>query len=422
MTSMNPSPKKVVIIGGGFAGLKFLQKLNNTPFSVTLIDKQNHHQFQPLFYQVASAGLEPSSISFPFRKIFQNAKNISIRMATALNIHAEKNYVETDVGNFVYDYLVLATGSKTNFYNNKKLEEHCLSMKTTQDAIKIRNRILTNFEQILNATSQDDIESLYNIVVVGGGPTGVELSGAFAEIKKHIIPKDYPYIDFSRLKIILLESNHHTLNNMSNICKINSQKYLKRLGVVVHNDTRVLDYDGCNLILDKGLVIKSKNVIWTAGVMGNVIKGLASESVVKNRFLVNRFSQVQSYTNIFAIGDVALMQTPKYPNGHPQLANVAIHQGINVAMNLLQIHHNKPLKPYEYRDLGTMATIGRHKAVVQLPFLNITGRLAWYIWMFLHLMLILKVKNKLIIFINWTWSYFGNDSSLRLILNNPDKE
>lgn len=408
--------KKIIVIGGGFAGLQFISHLKKNAYEILLIDKLNHHQFQPLFYQVATSQIEPSTISFPLRKIFQDRKDVRIRLAKVQLVNIEKNTIQTNIGPFDYDYLVIASGCKTNYFGNKELKKNVFSLKTTYQAITIRNSILENFERILNENTGDK-EGLYNIVIVGGGPTGVELSGAFAEIKRDILPKDFFRIDFSKLQVILVEGSQNTLNNMSDKAKKASAEYLQKMGVVLKMGVFVKDYDGEVLTLSNGEILKSKNVIWAAGVTGNLIKGLPEEVISSgNRIKVDRYNKVDRTENIFAIGDIALMETPKYPKGHPQVANVAINQGKNLAKNLLAVELHKPLKEYEYNDLGSMATIGRNKAVVDLPFMKFTGYFAWYVWMFLHLMLILSVRNKLIIFINWASNYFTKNSSLRLIL------
>ncbi|MBA3682906.1 MAG: NAD(P)/FAD-dependent oxidoreductase [Bacteroidetes bacterium] len=409
--------QRIIILGGGFAGLHLAKKLNNRSFDVILIDKLNHHQFQPLFYQVATARLEPANISFPFRKIFQRSKNIQIRLAEVTGIVANLNTVKTTAGDYTYDHLVIATGCKTNFFGNEEIRKHAYSMKTTQEAITIRNEILLSFEQFIYA-SEEEKEALLNIVIVGAGPTGVELSGAFSEMKKYILPKDYPNIDFSGLSITLLEGSKNTLNSMSADSQKASREYLEKMGVKIRTETFVINYDGTLVTLNSGETIKSKNVIWAAGVSGNIIEGLTPESIIKNRFVVDRFNKVKNYNNIYAIGDIAYMVTPKYPHGHPQLANVAINQGKNIASNFLAILDQKPLKEYEYKDLGSMATIGTYKAVIDLPALKFKGVLAWFVWMFLHLMLILSVRNKFVTFMNWTWNFLAKDSSLRLIFKN----
>ena len=412
---------KLIVIGGGFAGIQFIQNLKEGLFDVLLIDRLNHYQFQPLFYQVATSQVEPSSISFPLRKIFRNRKDVKIRLTEVISIDTVENIIHTANEEFRYDHLVIAIGCTTNFFGNEEIMKYALSLKTTYQAIKIRNTILENFEKLLSLNEKEN-EGLYNIVIVGGGPTGVELAGAFAEIKRDILPKDYPRIDFSKLQIILLEGSNHTLNNMSDFAKKYSEKCLKSMGVVLKTGIFVKNYDGSNITLNNGEVIKSKSLIWTAGVTGNAIKGLKSEIITKtNRIIVDRINKVNEYENIYAIGDIAYMITPKYPNGHPQVANVAINQGKNLAKNLAAIQNGCKTKDYEYKDLGTMATIGRNKAIVDLPFASFKGYFAWYIWMFLHLMLILSVRSKLIIFINWAWNYFSKNSSLRLILKDEDR-
>ena len=406
---------RVVIIGGGFAGLQLAKTLRKSELKVVLVDKQNHHQFQPLFYQVASGRLEPSSISFPFRKIFQNNKNIDFRMADIIKIIPEENKLMTAYDRTVsYDHLIIATGCKTNFFGNKEMSEHAFSMKTTQESIEIRNKILFSFEKEIFARPEDK-QAWMNIIIVGGGPTGVELSGAFAELKNNVLPKDYHNIDFSKFNIILLEGSKNTLNNMSDASKEASGKYLKELGVIVRTETLLTSYDGNIATLNNGEKIPTKNVIWAAGVTGNIIDDFNKENIVRNRYIVDRFNRVKGFDNIFAIGDIAYMETPKYPQGHPQVANVAINQGKNLAKNFKK-DSKKDWTEYEYIDRGSMATIGKYRAVVDLPKFKFQGFLAWYLWMFLHLMLILSVRNKIAIFFNWMWSYINKDSSLRLII------
>jgi NADH dehydrogenase len=411
---------KVVIIGGGFAGLQLAKTLKKSALKIVLADKQNHHQFQPLFYQVASGRLEPSSISFPFRKIFQKNKNIDFRMTDIIKIIPEENKLMTSYDRTItYDHLVIATGCRTNFFGNKALSEHTFSMKTTQESIDIRNKILFSFEKEIFARPEEK-QAWMNIIIVGGGATGVELSGAFAELKNEVLPKDYHNIDFSKFNIILLEGSKHTLNNMSDESKKASREYLEELGVIVRTETMLSSYDGKIAKLSNGEEIPTKNVIWAAGVTGNIIEGLTQDDIIRNRYIVDRYNKLKSCDNIYALGDVAYMETPKYPNGHPQVANVAINQAKNLGKNILKVLHGKDAKkltPYEYNDLGMMATIGKHKAVVEFPFLKFKGPIAWYVWMFLHLMLILSVRNKLVIFFNWAWSYITKDTSLRIITN-----
>lgn len=412
--------KKIIIAGGGFAGIQLARHLDSNLFDILLIDKLNHHMFQPLFYQVATSQLEPSSISFPLRKIFHDKKNAQIRLAEVLSVNPDTNTVKTSIGDFNYDCLVLATGCKTNYFGNAQIEKNSLALKTTYDAINIRNEILQGFEDLLSA-KEEEKEYLLNIVIVGAGPTGVELAGAFAEIKKNNLPKDFPSLDLKNLKIILLEGASHTLNTMSDLAKNASEKYLSRMGVEIRKNVLVKNYDGKTVLLSNGNVIKSRKVIWTAGITGNLIKGINEDVIFRNdRIKVDRFNLVQGCKNIYAVGDLAYMVTPRYPDGHPQVANVAINQARNLARNLKARCNDRPLKEYEYLNLGTMATVGKNKAVVDLPFMRFKGYVAWFIWMFLHLMLILSVRNKIIIFINWAWSYITRDTSLRLILKDPD--
>ncbi|MBA4258028.1 MAG: FAD-dependent oxidoreductase [Chitinophaga sp.] len=408
--------QKIIVIGGGFAGVQLIKNLDEKLFDILLIDKINHHQFQPLFYQVAASQLEPASISFPLRNIFKYKKNLQIRLAELLFINSSANTIETSIGVFHYDFLVLAVGCTTNFFGNEAIQQHSFTLKTTNDAIEIRNHILQTFEDIISAEEKDKA-ALLNLTIVGAGPTGVELAGAFAEIKKDILPKDYPGINFAQFNINLIEGSKHTLNSMSPLAKAASAKYLEQLGVNIITETFVKNYDGHTLELSNGNTLQSKTVIWAAGVIGNKIIGLPTTAMKPgNRIAVNRTNLVDGCQNIYAIGDIALMETPKYPKGHPQLANVAINQAKNLAKNLQRQTSNILQKEFEYTDLGSMATIGRNKAVVDLPFYNFKGHFAWLVWMFLHLMLILSVRNKLIIFINWVWAYFTKDTSLRLIL------
>jgi NADH dehydrogenase len=411
--------EKIVIIGGGFAGLQLAKTLRKADLKVILVDKQNHHQFQPLFYQVASGRLEPSSISFPFRKVFQDSKTIDFRMADITSIDPNERKIMTSYNRTItYDHLIIASGCRTNFFGNQQMSDNAFSMKTTQDAIEIRNKILFSFEKEIFARPEEK-QAWMNIIIVGAGPTGVELSGAFAELKKNVLPKDYHNIDFSKFNIILLEGSKYTLNNMSEESKLASRKYLEEMTVIVKTETFLVSYDGSVAVLNTGEEIPSKNVIWAAGVKGNIIEGLLEQDIIKNRYIVDRFNKLKSFNNIYALGDVALMVTPKYPNGHPQVANVAINQAKNLGKNILKSLKSETSNPveYEYNDLGMMATIGKHKAVVELPFIKFKGPIAWYVWMFLHLMLILSVRNKIVIFFNWAWSYLTKDTSLRLITN-----
>lgn len=406
--------EKIIIIGGGFAGLQLAKKLNNKNKKVIILDRVNHHMFQPLFYQVACGRIEPSNISFPFRKIFQRSRNTQFRLTEVKEIDTAHNKVITDEAEFSYDKVIIATGCKTNFFGNRDMENRAFGMKNTQEAISIRNHVLMTFEKLILEKSRSD-DGNWNIVIVGSGPTGVELAGAFAEMKKEILPRDYPYMNFDHLAIILVSSTEKPLAVMSQEAQDKSEQYLKELGVTFLRGEYVTDYDGDKVIMKSGKEIPSNNVIWAAGVTGNVVDGFPLDKLVKNRYIVDRFNKVQGYDNIYAVGDIAYMETHKYPQGHPQVANVAITQAKNLGKNLLRKSRNE-WSEYEYEDKGSLATIGKHRAVVDLPFIKFQGLLAWYFWMFLHLMLILSVRNKLAIFFNWMWSYFNKDSSLRLII------
>ena len=413
--------KKIVIVGAGFAGLRLARKLNKQNFEILLLDKNNYHQFPPLFYQVATSGLEPSSIVFPLRKIFQKQKNIHIRITEVKKIDPEKKSVITEIGDFSYDYLVLSTGTDTNFFCNRLIEEYALPMKSVGEALHIRNSLLQNIENALIA-GQQEREALLNVVVVGAGPTGVEISGALAEMKTNILPKDYPEMDFTQMTIHLVEMADKTLSTMSSNASSKSREYLEQLGVKVLTGKQVQAYDGKVVTLSDGSVLPTVNLIWAAGVKGNIIKGIPAEHITPSlRIKVDRFNKVLGYDGFYAIGDIAYMQTEKFPKGHPQVATVANEQADCLYKNLLQLEKGKQPQEFEYSNKGSMATVGRHLAVVDLPFIKFQGLIAWLFWMFLHLMLILGVKNKLFVFINWMFKYFTFDQSLRLILK-PHKK
>lgn len=418
---------KLIIIGGGFGGLRLARRLNNKPgFDITLIDKFNYHQFQPLFYQVATSGLDASNISFPLRKVFHNSKNVRFRMAEVQRILATEKKVLTDIGEFDYDVLVIATGADTNFFGNQQLAENAFPMKSTVEALQLRHRLLHNFEDALHARDDNELQRLLTIVVVGGGPTGVELSGAIADMKRFVLPKDYPEIDFTKMKIYLLEGTGKTLAAMSERSGDDSRRYLERLGVTVMTNTLLKEYDGQSALLQNGEVIGTSMLIWTAGIKGNVPVGINKELIAKgNRIKVDRHCQVNGFNSVFAIGDVAYMEEPAWPAGHPQVAPVAMQQADMLAKNLrrMEMKSNEALlEEFVYNDKGSMATVGRNLAVVDVPIpkafgtkLHFGGFFAWMIWMGLHLMLILGVKNRFFVFSNWLYNYFTYDQNLRLI-------
>jgi NADH dehydrogenase len=411
---------KVVIVGAGFGGLRLARKLNNkTGFEVILIDKVNYHQFQPLLYQVATAGLDASNISFPLRKAFQKSRNVRIRMAEVKEIIPSEHKVITSDEEIDYDVLVLATGTEPNFFGNQQLSENTFPMKSTVEALQLRHKLIRNFEAALLIQNPDELQRLMNIVVVGGGPTGVELSGALAEMKHYVLPKDYPELDFSKMNIYLLEGGSKTLGTMSQRSSEDSYRYLTRLGVKVMTNTIVSNFDGNSVQLKDGSSIPSKTVIWAAGVTGALPPGLDKTLVVRgNRLIVDRYSKLKGSTNIYVIGDLAYMETPKYPKGHPQLAATAIQQATVLAKNLKRLlRKDTRFEEFEYFDKGTMATVGRNLAVCDFPKpkLHFGGFIAWVIWMSLHLFLILGVKNRFFVFCNWIYNYFTYDQSLRLI-------
>jgi len=414
---MVENKKHIVIIGAGFAGLKLARELNNHPaYSITLIDKNNYHQFQPLFYQVATANLDASNISFPLRNIFEKSKNVSIRVTVVTNIDIHKNEIETVNGNFSYDYLVIATGATTNYFGNSSIEKLAFSMKSTLDALQIRNSLFQHFEDVILSRSTDR-KKLSSIVIVGGGPTGVELSGSLAEMKRDSFPAEYPELDFTKMQIYLLEGSERLLANMSLTSSKKANEYLQKMGVTVKTNAVVKQYDGKQILLGDGTIIESTFVIWTAGVKGN-LPGIDPSFITKsNQLNTDIYNRIVSLENVFAIGDVAFIKTEIYPKGFPQLASVAIDQAKNVATNFKRMAEKKMPHPFKYVNKGNLATVGRNKAVVDLvrPPLSFYGFFAWFIWMSLHLFLLLGFKNRLIVLINWMYKYFTHRQSLSLL-------
>lgn len=416
------SQKRIVIVGGGFGGLQLARKLLKLDYQIVLIDKNNYHQFQPLFYQVATAGLEPSTISFPFRKIFQNKNNIHIRVAEVTAIRPADNQLDTSIGVIDYHHLVIAIGADTNFFGNQKMMQLAYPMKSVSEALALRNTILQNYEDALSESDKENRKRLMNVVVVGGGATGVEVAGTLAEMRKSILPKDYPELDFKMMQVYLLEGSPKVLNVMSENASSKAEQYLKELGVNVFLNSRVKDYDGENVFLENGKELPTKTLVWAAGVIGNKIQGLNPEVITpSNRIKVNRNNRVEGYENIYAIGDIAFMTEEKYPKGHPQVAQVAIQQAVALSKHFKNLRENKVSENFSYKDLGSMATIGRNKAVADLPNIKFAGFFAWLVWMFIHLMSIVGGKNRLFAFINWAWSYITFDQSLRLIIKPKTK-
>ena len=409
---------RIVIIGGGFAGISLAKRLRNKNVQVVLLDKHNYHNFQPLMYQVATGGLEPDSIAYPIRKIVQEYKDFYFRLAEVRDIDAENNTIYSDIGELKFDYLVIATGSKTNYFGNKEIERNSMAMKTIPQSLNIRSLILENFEQALLTNDIDERHSLMNFVLVGGGPTGVELAGALAEMKKAILPKDYPDLDVRKMEINLIQGSDRVLDSMSENASEKAEKFLLNLGVSVWKKVRVTGYDGKTVTTNSDLSFDSATVIWTAGVQGALPHGLKVDSFIKNinRIKVNQFNQVEGYDNLFAIGDIAVMALEDYPQGHPMMAQPAMQQGRLLAENIIRLLDKKTLKPFVYKDKGSMATIGRNKAVVDLPKFKFSGVFAWFVWMFVHLFSLIGFKNKAVVFLNWVYNYIRFDREARLIM------
>jgi NADH:ubiquinone reductase (H+-translocating) len=413
--SKNP---RIVIIGGGFAGIALAKKLRNKNVQVVLLDKHNYHTFQPLLYQVATGGLEAGSIAYPIRKVIQEYNDFYFRLTSVKEIDTLNQKVIAEIGDLHYDYLVIATGSKTNYFGNKEIERNAMSMKTIPQSLNIRSLILENFEQAVLTKDVPERNTLINFVLVGGGPTGVELAGALAEMKKAILQKDYPDLDITKMEINLVQSGDRILNTMSEKSSIAAEKFLVELGVKIWKNVRVTNYDGKTITTNSDLTFETATVIWTAGVQGAKIAGLDGKSMVEKveRIRVNEYNQVAGYDTIFAIGDIASMETELYPQGHPMMAQPAIQQGELLGENLVKLLNKKPLKPFEYNDKGAMATIGRNLAVVDLPRYHFSGIFAWFVWMFVHLFSLIGFKNKAVVFLNWVYNYIRFDREGRLII------
>lgn len=412
---------KVVILGAGFGGLKLANDLRRQKdVDITLIDRFNFHQFQPLFYQVATCGLDASNISFPLRKAFQKDENVHVRMANVQEINFATKEIITDVAIFPYEVLVIATGANTNYFGNKQLIENTYPMKSTVEALQIKYRLLQNIEDAIYIKDEKELEHMLTVVIVGGGPTGVEMSGAIADMRRFVLPRDYPEINFKeKMNIYLLEGGPELLGPMSEKSSEQSKKYLEDLGVQVLLNTIVQEYDCKKVTTKDGKEINCGLVVWAAGVIGNVPAGIDKDLIVRgNRIKVDRYNKVLGIEDVYAIGDVAYMETPKYPHGHPQVASVPIAQAKVLAKNLKKIRKEKgALEEFEYHDKGSMATVGRNLAVVDIPKPNLHfgGFFAWVIWMTLHLWLLLGVKNKLAVFGNWIYNYITYDNNFRLI-------
>lgn len=410
--------KRIVIVGAGFAGITLARKLQSADYQIVLIDRNNFHQFQPLFYQVAMAGLEPSSIVFPLRKAFQKVKNVFIRVAEVVSVELTEKKLITSEGDLVFDYLVVATGANTNYYGNEQIKANTIPLKSVSEALYLRNCIFEDYERAVLADTHANRQKYLDIVIVGGGPTGVEVAGALAEMKKYIVPKDYQDLNGDEIEIHLVHGGERLLNTMSEEAGKAAEKFLTGLGVKLWMDRVVKSFDGETVLIDDGSEIRCKKVIWAAGIVGCPIAGLPPEALVKgNRIKVNAINALESHPEVFILGDLAYQTSDEhYPNGHPQVAQVALQQAKNLAENLRTKGETIGSRPFHYKDPGSMATVGRNKAVVDLKNWKTQGFLAWGMWLFVHLFYLLGGKNKLFVFLNWLWNYFTYDQSLRLVI------
>ncbi|HRH65069.1 MAG TPA: NAD(P)/FAD-dependent oxidoreductase [Bacteroidia bacterium] len=407
--------KRVLIVGSGFGGIEIGRRLDSRKYEVLVLDRQNYLTFQPLLYQVATGGLEPDSVAYPLRKIFRRRQNVTFRVADVDKVEPSINSVHTSIGILPYDILVLATGSKTNHFGIKEIQENSLSLKTVTDALDMRSFILQNFESTLLSRDVEEKKSLMNFIVAGAGPTGVEIAGALAELRNHVLPNDYPELDLSLMNITLVDAADKVLNVMSEYASRNAHKQLEQLGIRILTGVKLERYNGKEAFLSSGEILKSKALIWTAGVMGNGIIGLDASNYNRgNRILTDEFNKVKDSENIFAIGDVAAIVAADGTT-HPMLAPVAMQQGKQLAANL-NLDEGKKWKAFRYTDRGTMATIGRSRAVADLKFTHLKGFPAWIAWLFIHLMLLVGFRNRLIVLINWIWNYFSYDRAIRLII------
>lgn len=409
---------RIVIIGGGFAGIALARKLSKQEVQVVLLDKHNYHTFQPLLYQVSTGGLEPDSIAYPIRKILKDFPNFHFRLAHVNEIEPQNNSIKTNIGDLKFDYLVVATGSKTNYFGNLNIEKYSMAMKSIPQSLNLRSLILENFEEALLTSNLNERNALMNFVIVGGGPTGVELAGALAEIKKGILPKDYPDLDTRLAQIHIIQSSDCLLKGMSNKASEKAEEFLEKLGVNIWKNVRVTNYNGKTVTTNTDLTFETATLVWAAGVKGALIKGIDAQDFVNrsNRLLVNEFNQIKGYNHIFAIGDIASMENKNTPNGHPMMAQPAIQQGSLLGDNILKLIEQKPMKPFVYNDKGAMATVGRNKAVVDMERFKFQGIFAWYVWMFVHLFFLVGFRNRMVVFINWVYNYVRFDREARLII------
>lgn len=411
---------RIVVIGSGFAGLKFSNKIDSSKYQIVLIDKNNYHTFQPLLYQVASSGLEPDSIVYPIRKIVKGKKNFFFRIAETEKIDTDKKLIQTSIGEIKYDHLIIATGATSNYFGMENIEKYSMPMKSVVEALNLRSLIIQNFEEAINTSDLKERERLMNFVIVGAGPTGIELAGALSELRRFILPADYPDLDIRRMQIHIVEANDRVLSSMSKKSSVKSEKYLKKAGINIWLNTHVKDFDGDTVVTDKRN-FEAKTVIWAAGIEGCSPEAIQIEKTRGKRILVDEFNRIKNVEEVYAIGDIAQIESQKYPKGNPMLASVASQQGARLAKNFNRLARNKQMLPFVYKDKGSMATIGRNKAVVDLPFIKFGGFFGWITWMFVHLMLLVDFRSRLIVFTNWMWRYFNYDRGTRLIIRKYKK-
>ncbi len=409
---------RLVVIGGGFAGVALARKMVHEEVQLVLLDRQNYHTFQPLLYQVTTSSLEPDSIAYPLRKIVKRGKNTYFRMTEVTGIDPANQKVHTGIGSIEYDYLVIATGAKTNFFGNAKIEAKAMRMKSLPQALNLRSLMLENLEQAVITTDEEKKKELLNFVIAGAGPTGVELAGGIAELKNNVLPRDYPDMDFSIMQIHLIEGADRVLPPMSEKASIKADKFLRKLGVNIHLNTQVTNYENHLVSTNTDLTLETGTFIWSAGVTGAPVEGLKAEALIPraNRYKVNRFNQIEGYNKIFALGDIALMETEDFPRGHPMVAQPAIQQGDHLVKNLKRHLKGKEMLPFKYFDKGSMATIGRNKAVVDIGKMRFGGFFAWFIWMFIHIWFLVGFRNRFITMFNWIYNYINFDKASRLII------
>ncbi len=410
------SKKRVVIIGGGFGGLQLAKGLRDSDFQVVMLDKQNYHAFQPLFYQVATAGLDPGSVAYPFRKIFSEYENFFFRMTEVLSIETTNKLIHTTIGELTYDFLIIATGATSNYFGLKSIEERAMPMKSISEALDIRSLLLQNFEKAILSDDINEREALMSVIIVGGGPTGVELAGAISELRRDILPKDYPDLDVRAMDIHLIEANDRLLKSMSEQSSKKAKEALDDMGVDVWLETRVTDYDGNYATTSDGRKLSGAMLIWAAGVKAVVPNGIDASAIKGGRMSVNEFNQIIGYDNIFAIGDAAIMVSEEYPQGHPMVAQPAMQQGKLLAKNLKRLKEGKGMLAFKYKDLGSMATIGRNKAVTEINNFKLSGWIAWIAWLFVHVYQLVGFRNKIVVMINWAQNYLRHARDLRLII------